>query len=138
MYPAIAIGLFLFFVLFSTIKIVQEKTAKIVQRLGSFNRVLHPGINFCIPFLESVSGTVNLKVQQLDIQIETKTNDDVFVKLQVSVHVQIMKNKVQEAFYELDDPYGQISSYIFIPYGLKYQSLTLTMSFLAKTISRQP
>jgi len=113
MYPAIAIGLFLFFVLFSTIKIVQEKTAKIVQRLGSFNRVLHPGINFCIPLLESVSGTVNLKVQQLDIQIETKTNDDVFVKLQVSVHVQIMKNKVQEAFYELDDPYGQISSYIF-------------------------
>ncbi len=113
MYPAIAIGVFLLFILFSTIKIVQEKTAKIVQRLGSFNRVLHPGINFCIPFIETINGTVNLKVQQLDIQIETKTHDDVFVKLQVSVHVQIMRNKVQEAFYELDDPYGQISSYIF-------------------------
>lgn len=113
MYPAIAIGTLLFILLFSTVKIVQEKTAKIVQRLGSFNRVLHPGINFCIPFIETVSGTVNLKVQQLDIQIETKTHDDVFVKLQVSVHVQIMRNKVQEAFYELDDPYGQISSYIF-------------------------
>lgn len=113
MYPTIAFGVFLFFLLFSTIKIVQEKTAKIVQRLGSFNRVLHPGINFCIPFLETIAGTVNLKVQQLDIQIETKTNDDVFVKLQVSVHVQIMKNKVQDAFYELEDPYGQISSYIF-------------------------
>lgn len=113
MYPTIAFGVFLFFLLFSTIKIVQEKTAKVVQRLGSFNRVLHPGINFCIPFLETIAGTVNLKVQQLDIQIETKTNDDVFVKLQVSVHVQIMKSKVQDAFYELEDPYGQISSYIF-------------------------
>lgn len=101
------------FFLFSTVKIVQEKSAKIVQRLGSFSRILHPGVNFCVPILETVAGTVNLKVQQLDIHIETKTKDDVFVKLQVSVHVQIMKSKVKEAFYELDDPYSQISSYIF-------------------------
>jgi regulator of protease activity HflC (stomatin/prohibitin superfamily) len=107
------IGIILLFLFFSTIKIVQERSAKIVQRLGSFNRTLHPGINFCIPVIENIAGTVNLKVQQLDIHIETKTHDDVFVKLQVSVHVQIMKNKVKEAFYELDDPYGQISSYIF-------------------------
>lgn len=103
----------LFFLFFSTVKVVQEKSAKIVQRFGSFSRILHPGINFCVPFLETIAGTVNLKVQQLDIHIETKTKDDVFVKLQVSVHVQIMRNKVKEAFYELDDPYSQISSYIF-------------------------
>ncbi|MCH2021428.1 MAG: SPFH domain-containing protein [Saprospiraceae bacterium] len=109
----ITIAIFALFFILSTVKIVKEKSAKIVQRLGRFNRILHPGINFCIPILESIAGTVNLKVQQLDIHIETKTQDDVFVKLQVSVHVQIMKNKVQEAFYELDDPYGQISSYIF-------------------------
>lgn len=106
-------ALLLIFIFFSTVKVVQEKTAKIVQRFGSFSRILHPGINFCVPFLETIAGTVNLKVQQLDIHIETKTKDDVFVKLQVSVHVQIMKNKVKEAFYELDDPYSQISSYIF-------------------------
>ncbi len=108
----IAASVLLFF-FFSTVKVVQEKTAKIVQRFGSFSRILHPGINFCIPILETVAGTVNLKVQQLDIHIETKTKDDVFVKLQVSVHVQIMRNKVKEAFYELEDPYSQISSYIF-------------------------
>lgn len=106
-------ALLLIFIFFSTVKVVQEKTAKIVQRFGSFSRILHPGINFCVPFLETIAGTVNLKVQQLDIHIETKTKDDVFVKLQVSVHVQIMRNKVKEAFYELDDPYSQISSYIF-------------------------
>jgi regulator of protease activity HflC (stomatin/prohibitin superfamily) len=103
---------FLFF-LFSTVKIVSEKSAKIVQRLGSFNRILQPGINFCIPVLESVAGTVSLKVQQLQVQIETKTKDDVFVKLQVSVHVRILEDKVKQAFYELDNPYNQISSYIF-------------------------
>jgi regulator of protease activity HflC (stomatin/prohibitin superfamily) len=109
----IVAAVIILFFLFSTVKIVQEKSAKIVQRLGSFSRILHPGVNFCIPILETVAGTVNLKVQQLDIHIETKTKDDVFVKLQVSVHVQIMKSKVREAFYELDDPYSQISSYIF-------------------------
>lgn len=103
----------LILVFFATVKVVQEKSAKVVQRLGSFSRILHPGINFCIPFVETVAGTVSLKVQQLDVHIETKTKDDVFVKLQISVHVQIMKNRVREAFYELDDPYSQISSYIF-------------------------
>lgn len=107
------IALFLIFLFFSTVKIVQEKNAKIVQRLGSFSRILHPGINFCVPFLETVAGSVNLKVQQLDVNIETKTKDNVFVKMQVSVHVQIIQDKVREAFYELDDPYAQISSYIF-------------------------
>lgn len=100
-------------IFFSTVKVVQEKSAKVIQRFGSFSRIMQPGINFCIPFVESVAGTVSLKVQQLDIHIETKTKDDVFVKLQVSVHVQIMKSRVREAFYELDDPYSQISSYIF-------------------------
>ena len=80
-----------FFFLTSTVKIVQEKTVKIVQRLGRFNRILYPGINFCIPIFENIAGTVSLKVQQLDINLETKTQDDVYVKLQVSVYVQIMK-----------------------------------------------
>jgi regulator of protease activity HflC (stomatin/prohibitin superfamily) len=100
-------------VFFATVKIVQEKSSKVIQRLGRFSRVLSPGVNFVIPFLDTVAGTVNLKVQQLDIHIETKTLDNVFVKLQTSVHVQIMRGKIREAFYELDDPYAQISSYIF-------------------------
>ncbi|BDS13813.1 SPFH domain-containing protein [Aureispira anguillae] len=123
--------IFLFF-FFSTVKVVQEKSAKIVQRLGSFNRILHPGINFCVPLLENIAGTVNLKVQQLDIHIETKTKDDVFVKLQVSVHVQIMKSKVREAFYELDDPYSQISSYIFDTVRAEVPKLELDDVFARK------
>jgi regulator of protease activity HflC (stomatin/prohibitin superfamily) len=109
----IAALVFLVITFFATVKIVQEKSAKVVQRLGSFSRILHPGIHFCVPFVETVRGTVNLKVQQLDVHIETKTKDNVFVKMQVSVHVKVIKEKVREAFYELDDPYSQISSYIF-------------------------
>ncbi len=124
--------LFAAFLFFSTVKVVQEKTAKIVQRLGSYSRILHPGINFCVPFLEKVAGTVNLKVQQLDVHVETKTKDNVFVKLQVSVHVQIIKTKVREAFYELDDPYAQISSYIFDVVRSEVPKLELDDVFLRK------
>jgi len=101
------------FLFFSTVKIVKERTARVVQRFGSFSRILHPGINFVVPIIEQVAGTVNLKIQQLDVHIETKTKDNVFVKMQVSIHVQVIKERVEDAFYELDDPYGQISSYIF-------------------------
>lgn len=114
MIPIISvIALFIAFLFFSTVKVVQEKNAKVVQRLGSFSRILHPGINFCVPFLERIAGSLNLKVQQLDVHIETKTKDNVFVKMQVSVHVQVIREKAREAFYELDDPIAQISSYIF-------------------------
>lgn len=128
----IALAAIFLFLFFSTIKVVQEKSAKVVQRLGSFNRILYPGINFCIPVLETTAGTVNLKVQQLDVNIETKTQDDVFVKLQVSVHVQIMRNKVREAFYELDDPYSQISSYIFDTVRAEVPKLDLDDVFARK------
>ena len=113
MIPTIVILAFLAFLFFSTVKTVQEKSAKVVQRLGSFSRILYPGINFCIPFLESVAGTLSLKVQQINVPIETKTRDNVFVKMQVSIHVQVVREKVREAFYELDNPVAQISSYIF-------------------------
>jgi regulator of protease activity HflC (stomatin/prohibitin superfamily) len=129
---AIAMAVIFLFFLFSTVKIVQEKSAKIVQRLGSFNRILHPGINICIPILDTIAGTVNLKVQQLDIHIETKTKDDVFVKLQVSVHVQVVREKVREAFYELDDPYSQISSYIFDTVRAEVPKLELDDVFARK------
>lgn len=110
--PLIALGLILY-VLFSSFKMVRERSAHIVERLGSYNRILQPGLNFVVPFLDKVSKQINLKIQQMEVQIETKTKDNVFVKLQASVHVQVMDTKVKEAYYELDNPYNQISSYIF-------------------------
>lgn len=98
--------------MFMCVRIVPERSAYLVQRFGKFSRILEPGFHLLTPLLDSVAGKMNLKIQQLDIRIETKTKDNVFVKLHVSVQVQVMKAKVREAFYELDNPYDQISSYI--------------------------
>ncbi|ANM32290.1 protease [Acidobacteria bacterium Mor1] len=93
--------------------IVHQQSAAIVQRLGKFDRVAGPGFSFKAPFLEKVAGTVNLRVRQLDVRVETKTHDNVFVNVLVSVQYNVLKDKIKEAFYELDNPEQQITSFIF-------------------------
>lgn len=109
----IGIIVFALFIVFSMVKTVKEQQVVIVERFGGFSRLLRPGLHFLIPFIDRISGRVSLKIKQLDVKIETKTRDNVFVVLQVSVHVQVISGRVKEAFYSLDNPYGQISSYIF-------------------------
>lgn len=92
---------------------VSQQTAAIVERFGKFESIRHPGLQFKIPFVDQVIGRVSLKIQQLDVLIETKTKDDVFVKIKVSVQFNIIKAKIYEAFYELENPHNQITSYVF-------------------------
>ncbi len=66
-----------------------------------------------IPAVDKIAGKITLKIQQLDVIVETKTSDDVFVKLKVSVQYVIIPAKVYDAFYRLDDPMAQITSYVF-------------------------
>ena len=96
-----------------SIMIIPERQSWVIQRLGKFSRISQPGLKFKIPVLESVASKENLRIQQLDVDVETKTLDDVFVILKISVQYRIISSKVYEAFYELDDPHGQIASYIF-------------------------
>jgi regulator of protease activity HflC (stomatin/prohibitin superfamily) len=93
--------------------IVKEQSALIIERLGKFNKVSHAGLGLIIPFIDKKAANINLRVQQLDVEVETKTADDVFVKMQVSVQYQIGREFVKEAFYSLDNPKNQIASYIF-------------------------
>lgn len=93
--------------------IVKQQTAFVVERFGKFQSVRHAGFQLKIPFVDRVSGKLSLKVQQLDVVVETKTKDDVFVKLKVSVQYVVIKDKVYDAFYRLDNPYAQITSYVF-------------------------
>ncbi len=99
--------------LISTFFTVQQRTAAIVQRLGKFVREAGPGLNCKIPFIDQVVGRVNLRVQQLDVKIETKTEDNVFVQMVVSVQFYVLAEKVYDAFYRLDDARQQITSYVF-------------------------
>jgi regulator of protease activity HflC (stomatin/prohibitin superfamily) len=92
---------------------VEQRTIGIVQRLGKFVREAGPGIRVRIPFIERVVGRVNLRVQQLDVEIETKTEDNVFVRMVVAVQYFVLPEKVYDAFYKLDNANRQITSFVF-------------------------
>ncbi|MDA9584683.1 SPFH domain-containing protein [Flavobacteriaceae bacterium] len=108
----IVIGLFIF-ALYGVIFIVKQQTAAIIETFGRFSNIRQSGFQLKIPVVQRIAGRMSLKIQQLDVIIETKTLDDVFVKLKVSVQFKVIKEKVYEAFYKLDYPHDQITSYVF-------------------------
>ena len=107
------LGFLGFVLLFGTFFIVRQQSAAVVERFGKFISVRHSGLQIKIPIIDRVSGRVSLRVQQLDVVVETKTKDDVFVKIKVSVQYKVIKDKVFDAFYKLDFPQDQITSYVF-------------------------
>ncbi|MBA3502480.1 MAG: SPFH domain-containing protein [Deltaproteobacteria bacterium] len=92
---------------------VEQRTAAVIQRLGKFVKEVGPGLHMKVPVIDKIAGRVNLRVQQLDVRVETKTEDNVFVHLIVSVQYFILPDKVYDAFYKLDDARKQITSYVF-------------------------
>lgn len=111
-YLPIVIG-FGFILLYGAVFIVKQQTAVIIETFGRFGSIRQSGLHFKIPLVQRIAGRLSLKIQQLDVIIETKTLDDVFVKLKVSVQFKVIKNKVEDAFYKLDYPHDQITSYVF-------------------------
>ena len=109
----IFIILFIVLILFGTIFIVKQQSAAVVERFGKFVSVRHSGLQIKIPIVDRVTGRLSLRIQQLDVVVETKTKDDVFVKVKVSVQYKVIKDKVYDAFYKLDFPQDQITSYVF-------------------------
>jgi len=108
--PFVFVGLI---ILVSAFFIVKQQTAVIIERFGKFQSIRHSGLQMKIPLVDRVAGRLSLKIQQLDVLIETKTLDDVFVKLKVSVQYKVIRDKVYDAFYKLDYPHDQITSYVF-------------------------
>lgn len=109
----IPVIIFSFFVLLMFVFIVKQQTAAIIERFGRFLSIRNSGLQFKIPLIDRIAGRINLKIQQLDVMVETKTKDDVFVKLKISVQFQVIREKVYEAFYKLQNPHDQITSYVF-------------------------
>jgi regulator of protease activity HflC (stomatin/prohibitin superfamily) len=109
-YFYLVLGLFVFW---TFIFIVKQQTAVIIERFGRFQSIRGSGLRFKIPVIDRIAGRVNLKIQQLDVLVETKTKDDVFVRLKISVQFQVIKTKVYEAFYKLENSNDQITSYVF-------------------------
>jgi len=99
--------------LLSSLFIVKQQTAAVIERFGRFIGVRQPGLRIKIPIIDRISGRISLRVLQLDVAVETKTKDDVFTKLKISVQYKVITDKVWEAFYKLDSPQDQITSYVF-------------------------
>ncbi|MFJ1429276.1 SPFH domain-containing protein [Capnocytophaga canimorsus] len=106
----IVVVLFVIFSLFFTVK---QQTAVSVERFGKFQSIRHSGLQIKIPIIDKVAARISLKIQQLDVIVETKTLDDVFVKIKVSVQYVVIKDKVYDAIYRLEYPHDQITSYVF-------------------------
>ena len=118
--------------LLKSVLIVTEATAVVLERLGKFNRIAGPGFGLIIPFIDRKAATINLRVQQLDVTVETKTLDNVFVNLQVSVQFKVGKEQVKEAYYSMDNPRNQISPYVFDDVRAEVPKLDLDDVFARK------
>ncbi|MDN3664949.1 SPFH domain-containing protein [Algibacter miyuki] len=127
--PLIVFGLFILISSFFTVK---QQTAAIIERFGRFQGIRQSGLQWKIPLVDRISGRLSLKIQQLDVIVETKTKDDVFVRLKVSVQYKVIKEKVEDAFYKLDYPHDQITSYVFDVVRAEVPKMILDDVFLRK------
>lgn len=128
----LAIIVAIIFIILDGLFIVRQQTSAIVERLGRFTRIAPAGLNFKIPFIDRVAGRLSLRIQQLDVKIETKTKDNVFVNVVVSVQYYVLPSKVVDAFYKLQDPQGQITSFVFDTVRARVPSLILDDLFERK------
>jgi regulator of protease activity HflC (stomatin/prohibitin superfamily) len=128
----IVIIVFFGFLLFDSFFIVNSQTAAIIERLGKYHTICHEGLNFKLPFFDRIVVRRSLRIAQQDIEVETKTKDNVFVKTKVSVQYQIIRDKVNDSYYRLSDPVAQIESYIFDVVRSEIPKLILDDVFVSK------
>jgi len=119
-------------IIFKAVIMVTEQTAYVIERFGKFSKIAHSGLGFIVPFVDRKAAVMNLRVQQLDVTIETKTMDDVFVNLQVSVQYSVTRAMVKEAYYSMDNAKNQIASYIFDDVRAEVPKLELDDVFAKK------
>lgn len=127
-----AIGLPILLLIIKSVVIVTEQTAVVIERLGKFHRIATSGFSLMIPFIDRKASAQNLRVQQLDVTVETKTLDNVFVNVQVSVQYKVVREKVKDAYYSLDNARGQIASYVFDDVRAEVPKLNLDDVFSKK------
>ena len=91
---------------------VNTAEVAIITRFGKFLRVAQPGLNWKWPFIDGVASRISLRVNQITLTMETKTKDNVFVTIPISVQNRVRPEKVYDAYYKLSDPVAQIKSYV--------------------------
>jgi regulator of protease activity HflC (stomatin/prohibitin superfamily) len=121
---------------------VSTAEVAVITRFGKFLRVAEPGLNWKRPFFDSVAGTVSLRVNQITLTMETKTKDNVFVTIPISVQNRVRPEKVYDAYYKLSDPVAQIKSYVeqvilgHVP-GMTLDEVFATQSSIAAAVKQE-
>jgi len=128
LFLAVIVGIVLLVTILKTLYTVRTATAGVVERFGKFDRITRPGLHVLIPFAERVY-FVDLQVKQAQFSVETKTRDNVFVQIPVSVQYQILDDKIYDAFYKLSSPQKQIESFVFNSILGHVPKLTLDETF---------
>jgi regulator of protease activity HflC (stomatin/prohibitin superfamily) len=114
----------------------------VITRFGKFLRVAEPGLNWKMPYFDTVAGVVSLRVNQITLTMETKTKDNVFVTIPISVQNRVRPEKVFDAFYKLSDPVAQIKSYVeqvilgHVP-GMTLDEVFATQSSIAAAVKQE-
>lgn len=111
---------------------VSTSEVVVIERLGKFDRLIPAGLGVvCCP-CEQNAGSVSFRVQQLDVRVETKTKDNVFLTTVVSVQYQVIREKVYQAFYSLTDTQQQITAHVYDVLRSQLPTLELDAVFEAK------
>lgn len=132
-FPLVIIGgFFLIYTIFTSFFVVKQQEVAVLEFFGKFSRVASAGLHFKIPFIERVSGRMSLRLIQLDTDVETKTKDNVFTRVKVSVQYYVDPEKVYDAFYKLQNSQRQISSFVFDSVRAQVPNLILDEVFERK------
>ena len=125
-------GIFALSVVLGSYFTVQQQSRAIVERFGRYVRTANPGLNFKIPYIEGIVQRVSLRVQQLLVEVDTKTLDNVFVKISVAVQYRVVEGSEADSFYKLQDHVQQISSYVLDVVRAKVPKMSLDEVFEKK------
>src|ERR1700678_1581481 len=138
-------GLLIFIILvavFGSFFTVSTAQVAVITRFGKFRRVAEPGLNWKWPIIDKVAGRVSLRVNQINLTMETKTKDNVFVTIPISVQNRVRPEKAYDAFYKLSNPMAQIKSYVeqvilgHVP-GMTLDEVFATQSSIAAAVKQE-
>ncbi|CAB9519568.1 Hypersensitive-induced response protein-like protein [Seminavis robusta] len=104
----------------------------IIERWGKYDRLAKAGCHVVCPPMDLLVGTLSFRVQELNVRVESKTLDNVFLTATVSVQYCILAEKVTEAFYELTNPSQQITAHVYDVMRSQLPTLELDAVFEAK------
>ena len=128
----IVFGIIVVLPIFRSIFTIQQAHAGIIERFGKFNRVVDPGLHVKFPYIDRLVALLSLKIDQNIITADTKTKDNVFVKVNIAVNYRVVSGREREAFYTLSDAKAQIQAYVLDVVRSKIPAMTLDEVFEKK------